>query len=67
MNVRIVPHSIFTSSNITWWKVQVRVPLLYIGKIIRLKRWVTVGDYSRIEAARVVAKTILEEEFIEKA
>lgn len=43
------------------------MPLLYIGKIIRLKRWVTVGDYLHIEDARVVAKTILEEEFIEKA
>jgi hypothetical protein len=65
MNVRIVPHSVPVSANSSWWKVQMRVPLLRIGRI-RLWRWKTVGDYSIFETAKKVAKTIVEEDMIDK-
>ena len=65
MNVRIVPHHIPMTDNVTWWKVQVRVTLLRIGTL-RMFRWKTVGDYCLFETAKTVAKTIVEEDMIEK-
>ena len=65
MNVRIVPHRVPMSSFGTWWKVQVRVTWLRIGRI-RLWRWKTIGDYSMLEIAKDVANTVHEEDMIEK-
>lgn len=65
MNIRIVPHSVPLCDSSTWWKVQIRVSWLRIWRI-RLWRWKTVGDYSLFESAKTVAKTIVEEDMIEK-
>ena len=65
MNVRIVPHALPIGPYSTWWKVQMRVAWLRIWRI-RLWRWKTVGDYSLFETAKAVAKTIVEEDMIEK-
>ena len=65
MNVRIVPHRVQMSSFGTWWKVQIRVTWLRIGRI-RLWRWKTIGDYSMLEIAKGVAKAVLEEDMIKK-
>lgn len=65
MNVRIVPHRVPLCDNSTWWKVQIKVTLLRIGRL-RLWRWKTVGDYSFFVPAKAVAKIIGEENIIEK-
>lgn len=65
MNVRIVPHHFLLCDNSTWWKVQIKVTLLRIGRL-RLWRWKTVGDYSSFVAAKAVAKIIVQENIIEK-
>lgn len=65
MKVRIVPHDRPLCSNVTWWKVQVRVAWLKIGRI-KLCHWKTVGDYSTLEPAKYAAKAIVEEDMIEK-
>ena len=65
MNVRIVPHSAQLVPKSTWWRVQIRKTFFRIGRI-RLWRWKTVGDYSLFESAKAVAKTIVEEDMIEK-
>ena len=65
MNVRIVPHAVPISANSTWWKVQIRKTFFRVGRI-RLLRWKTVGDYSLFESAKTVAKTIVDEDMIEK-
>ena len=59
MNVRIVPHSAQLVPKSTWWRVQIHKTFFRIGRI-RLWRWKTVGDHSRFEAAKSVAKTIVE-------
>lgn len=65
MNVRIIPHSVPLCANSTWWKVQIKMTLLRIG-MLRLFRWKTVGDYCIFQTAKTVAKTIVEEDMIEK-
>ena len=65
MNVRIVPHRVPMCDNVTWWKVQVRVTWLRIGRF-RLWRWKTIGDYSLFENAKIIAKTIVEVDMINK-
>ena len=65
MIVRIVLHHIPLCDNSTWWKVQIKVTLLRIGRL-RLWRWKTVGDYSFFVSANAVAKIIVEENIIEK-
>ena len=65
MNIRIVPHSGPLCGSSTWWKVQIRKTFFRIGRL-RLWRWKTVGDHSLFEAAKSVAKTIVEEDMIEK-
>lgn len=65
MNIRIVPHRVPMCDNATWWKVQTKVTWLKIGRF-RLWRWKTIGDYCLFSTAKVVAKTVFEEQMIEK-